>query len=38
VINRNFLKRRLIEALKNEILEFLPKRLKHKKKKEIMEL
>jgi len=36
VIQRNFLKRRLIEALKNEILEFLPKRMKNKKKKEVM--
>jgi LysR family hydrogen peroxide-inducible transcriptional activator len=38
VIQRNFLKRRLIEALKNEILEFLPKRMKSKKKKEVMEI
>jgi LysR family hydrogen peroxide-inducible transcriptional activator len=38
VIQRNFLKRRLIEALKNEILEFLPKRMKSKKKKEIMDI
>lgn len=37
VIQRNFLKRRLIEALKNEILEFLPKRMKTKKKKEVMD-
>jgi LysR family hydrogen peroxide-inducible transcriptional activator len=37
VIQRNFLKRRMIEALKNEILEFVPKRMKHKKKKEVME-
>ncbi len=36
VIQRNFLKRRMIEALKNEILEFVPKRLKNKKKKEVM--
>lgn len=38
VIQRNFLKRRMIEALKNEILEFVPKRMKSKKKKEIMEI
>ncbi|ASU32620.1 hydrogen peroxide-inducible genes activator [Mucilaginibacter xinganensis] len=38
VIQRNFLKRRMIEALKNEILEFLPKRMKTKKKKEVMEI
>lgn len=38
VMNRNFLKRRMIEALKNEILDFVPKRLRTKKKKEIMEI
>ncbi|MBE9586562.1 LysR family transcriptional regulator [Mucilaginibacter sp. JRF] len=38
VMPRNFLKRRMIEALKNEILEFIPKRLKTKKKKEIMDI
>ncbi|HEK19744.1 MULTISPECIES: hydrogen peroxide-inducible genes activator [unclassified Mucilaginibacter] len=38
VIHRNFLKRRMIEALKNEILDFVPKRLRNKKKKEIMEI
>ena len=38
VIQKNFLKRRMIEALKNEILEFLPKRFKSKKKKEVMEI
>ena len=37
VIRKNFLKHRLIEALKNEILDFLPKKLKSRKKKEIME-
>ena len=37
VIQKNFTKRRLIEALKSEILEFLPKRLKSRKKKEIVE-
>jgi LysR family hydrogen peroxide-inducible transcriptional activator len=34
VMQRNFLKRRMIEALKNEILDFVPKRMKSKKKKE----
>jgi LysR family hydrogen peroxide-inducible transcriptional activator len=38
VIQRNFLKRRMIEALKNSILEFLPKRMKSKKKKEVIEI
>jgi len=38
VIQRNFLKRRMIEALKNEILEFLPKRMKTKKKKDVIDI
>ncbi|HWZ16495.1 MAG TPA: LysR substrate-binding domain-containing protein [Mucilaginibacter sp.] len=38
VIQRNFLKRRMIEALKNEILDLLPKRMKTKKKKELMDI
>lgn len=38
VIQRNFLKRRMIEALKNEILEFVPKRMKSRKKKEVMDI
>ena len=38
VIQRNFLKRRMIEALKAEILEFIPKRLKSKKKKELIDI
>ncbi|WP_158825616.1 hydrogen peroxide-inducible genes activator [Mucilaginibacter lacusdianchii] len=38
VIQRNFLKRRMIEALKNEILEFVPKKLKTKKKKEVIDI
>jgi len=38
VIQRNFLKRRMIEALKNEILHFIPKKLKTKKKKELMDI
>lgn len=38
VIQRNFLKRRMIEALKNEILEFLPKRMKSKRKKDVIDI
>ena len=38
VIQKNFLKRRIIEALKNEILELVPKRMRTKKKKEVMEI
>ncbi|MDB5124921.1 MAG: DNA-binding transcriptional regulator OxyR [Mucilaginibacter sp.] len=38
VIQRNFLKRRMIEALKNEILDLLPKRMKTKKKKDVMNI
>jgi LysR family hydrogen peroxide-inducible transcriptional activator len=38
VIQKNFLKRRIIEALKNEILEFVPKRMRSKKKKEVMNI
>ena len=38
VIQKNFLKRRMIEALKNEILEFIPKRMRSGKKKEVMEI
>lgn len=38
VIQRNFLKRRMIEALKNEMLDFLPKRMKSKKKKDIIDI
>lgn len=38
VMHRNFLKRRMIEALKTEILDFVPKRLRTKKKKEVMEI
>lgn len=37
VIPRNHLKRRMINALKIEIMEFVPKRMKHKKKKDVME-
>jgi len=38
VIQRNFLKRRMIDALKAEILEFVPKRMRSKKKKDVMEI
>jgi LysR family hydrogen peroxide-inducible transcriptional activator len=38
VIQRNFLKRRIIEALKNEILEFIPKKMRNKKKKDVIEI
>ncbi len=38
VIQKNFLKRRMIEALKTEIIDFVPKRMRHKKKKEVMEI
>jgi LysR family hydrogen peroxide-inducible transcriptional activator len=38
VIQKNFLKRRMVEALKNEILELVPKRMRTKKKKEVMEI
>jgi len=38
VIQRSFLKRRMIEALKAEILEFVPKRMRSKKKKDVLEI
>jgi LysR family hydrogen peroxide-inducible transcriptional activator len=38
VIQRSFLKRRMIEALKTEILEFVPKRMRSKKKKDVLEI
>ncbi len=38
VIQRNFLKRRMIYALKAEILEFVPKRMRTKKKRDVMEI
>jgi len=38
VIQRNFLKRRMIDALKTEILDFIPKRMRSKKKKEVMDI
>ncbi|MCJ8208189.1 LysR substrate-binding domain-containing protein [Mucilaginibacter sp. RS28] len=37
VTPKTYLKRRLIEALKNEVLEFIPKRMRSKKKKELLE-
>lgn len=36
VTHRNFLKRKLIMALEKEILDAIPKRMRHKKKKEIL--
>jgi LysR family hydrogen peroxide-inducible transcriptional activator len=38
VIQKNYLKRRMIEALKTEILDFVPKRMRSKKKKDVMEI
>jgi LysR family hydrogen peroxide-inducible transcriptional activator len=38
VVQNNFLKRRMIEALKNEILELVPKRMRSKKKKEVIDI
>src|ERR1700744_6131861 len=38
VVQNNFLKRRMIDALKNEILELVPKRMRSKKKKEVIEI
>jgi LysR family hydrogen peroxide-inducible transcriptional activator len=38
VIQKNYLKRRMIDALKTEILDFIPKRMRSKKKKEVMEI
>ncbi|WP_026897285.1 hydrogen peroxide-inducible genes activator [Daejeonella oryzae] len=38
VIHRNFLKRNLINILQNEIMDIVPKSLRSKKKKEIMEI
>jgi LysR family hydrogen peroxide-inducible transcriptional activator len=36
VTHRNYLKRKLILALEKEILDAIPKRMRHKKKKEIL--
>src|ERR1700744_3054876 len=38
VVQNNYLKRRMIEALKNEILELIPKRMRTKKKKEVIDI
>jgi LysR family hydrogen peroxide-inducible transcriptional activator len=38
VVQNNFLKRRMIEALKDEILELVPKRMRSKKKKEVIDI
>jgi len=38
VVQNNFLKHRMIEALKNEIIELVPKRMRSKKKKEVIEI
>ena len=37
IVNNNYLKRRIIEALKIEILSFVPKRMRSKKKKDVLE-
>ncbi|NCD70294.1 hydrogen peroxide-inducible genes activator [Mucilaginibacter agri] len=38
VTQKNFIKRRMIDALKAEVLEFVPKRMKNKKKKDLIEI
>ena len=38
VTQKNFIKRRMIEALKTEILDFVPKRMRNKKKKELLDI
>jgi len=38
VVQNNYLKRRMIEALRNEILDLVPKRMKSKKKKEVIDI
>ena len=38
VVQNNFLKKRMIDALKNEILELVPKRMRSKKKKEVIDI
>lgn len=38
VVQNNFLKRRMIEALKDEIQELVPKRMRSKKKKEVIDI
>lgn len=38
VTQKNFIKRRMIEALKAEIMDFVPKRMRNKKKKELLDI
>jgi len=38
VVQNNFLKRRMVDALRNEILELVPKRMRTKKKKEVIDI
>ncbi len=38
IVAKNYLKRRMIEAIKNEIIDFVPKRLRSKKKKELLDI
>ncbi|MVN21307.1 hydrogen peroxide-inducible genes activator [Mucilaginibacter arboris] len=38
VIQKSFLKRKMIDALKNEIIDFIPKRMRSKKKKDVVEI
>ncbi len=38
VTQKNFIKRRMIDALKAEILDFVPKRMRNKKKKEVLDI
>ena len=38
VVQNNFLKRRMIDALRNEILELVPKRMRTKKRKEVIDI
>jgi LysR family hydrogen peroxide-inducible transcriptional activator len=38
VVQNNYLKRRMIEALKAEILELVPKRMRSRKKKEVIDI
>ncbi len=38
VVQNNYLKRRMIEALRTEILELVPKRMKSRKKKEVIDI
>jgi len=38
VVQNNFLKKKMIDALKNEILELVPKRMRTKKRKEVIDI